>query len=34
MNQKRYDRKDQEQMNQKARHVVHNEATDPREEQQ
>ena len=34
MNHQRDERKDQEQMNQKARHVVHNEASDPRKEQQ
>jgi hypothetical protein len=34
MNHQRDERKDQEQMNQKARHMVHNEASDPRKEQQ
>jgi hypothetical protein len=34
VNHKRDEGKDQKEMNQKARDVVHNEASDPREEQQ
>jgi hypothetical protein len=34
MNYQRYDRKDQKQMNQEARDMIHHEASDPRKEQQ